>query len=100
MTLLDDFRLATSLNLMRLAMWRLRRRGEPLAWLDEATTHDDPYPLYERLRGGDTFHSRSSASCWGCRTPSAPASPAGARLSAPLSRASTRCARPTSSAAP
>jgi cytochrome P450 len=58
MTLLDDFRLATSLNLMRLAMWRLRR-GEPLAWLDEATTHDDPYPLYERLRGGDTFHRSS-----------------------------------------
>jgi cytochrome P450 len=57
MTLLDDLRLAANLNLIRLAMWRHRRRGELFALLDRAAVQDDPYPLYDQVRArGIVFH--------------------------------------------
>jgi cytochrome P450 len=46
-SLLDDAKLAANLNLTRLALWRLRRRGDLIARLESATKSDDPYPLYE-----------------------------------------------------
>jgi cytochrome P450 len=49
-SLLDDAKLAADLNLTRLALWRLRRRGDLIARLESATKSEDPYPLYEVVR--------------------------------------------------
>lgn len=37
-TLLEDVKLAANLNLARIALWRLRRRGDLLARLETAST--------------------------------------------------------------
>jgi hypothetical protein len=55
-TLLDDAKLAATLNLSRLALWRLRRKGDLLARLEPGATLPDPYPLYELVREHGTFY--------------------------------------------
>jgi len=55
-TLLDDAKLAATLNLSRLALWRLRRKGDLLACLEPGATLPDPYPLYELVREHGTFY--------------------------------------------
>jgi hypothetical protein len=41
-TLLDDVKLAANLNLTRIALWRLRRKGDLVARLEAAATLPDP----------------------------------------------------------
>jgi cytochrome P450 len=55
-TLLDDVKLATTLTLTRVALWRLRRRGDLVARLEAAATMPDPYPLYESVRRHGVFY--------------------------------------------
>jgi cytochrome P450 len=55
-TLLDDAKLAATLSMSRLALWRLRRKGDLLARLEAGATLPDPYPLYELVREHGTFY--------------------------------------------